>query len=87
MLFEYLLVGTLVAGCALFSTWRLLSVRARLRVLELLAALPGNPGGRWLTAKRQRLLAGFAGGCGSCPQNAVNAPSRAASRRSAAPHR
>ena len=87
LVLEYLLVGLIVAACAIFSVWRLLSVRARLSVLDAPAALPGHPGGRWLTALRQRLLARLGGGCGSCTQSALNASAPAATQSSAAPRR
>lgn len=87
LVLEYLLVGLIVAACALFSVWRLLSVRARLSVLDALAALPGDPGGRWLAGLRQRLLARLGGGCGSCNQSALNAPAQAATRSSGVPRR
>ena len=41
LLLQQVLVVALVAACALYSAWRLPSVRVRLRWLELLAALPG----------------------------------------------
>jgi hypothetical protein len=65
---QEVLVAVLVAACALFSAWRLLSARLRLRCLDALSALPGAPSVRWLTALRQRTLSGLGGGCGGCAQ-------------------
>ena len=41
---EYILVGLIVLGCGIFSIWRLLSARMRLRVLEGLGSWTGDPG-------------------------------------------
>ena len=65
---QEVLVAVLVTACALFSAWRLLSARLRLRCLDALAALPVARTARWLAAARQRLLAGLGGGCGGCAQ-------------------
>ncbi len=74
---QEVLVAVLVTACALFSTWRLLSARLRLRCLDALAAVPGARTARWLTAARQRLLSGLSAGCGSCAQHSTpGAPSR-----------
>jgi len=66
---QEVLVAVLVTACALYSTWRLLSARLRLRGLDVLAALPGARTTRWLTAARQRLLSGLGAGCGGCAQH------------------
>lgn len=87
LVLEYLLVALIVAACAIFSVWRLLSVGARLRVLDALAALPRHPGDRWLTALRQRLLARLGSGCDSCTQSALNASAPAATQSSGVPRR
>jgi len=44
---QEVLVAVLVTACALFSTWRLLSARLRLRCLDALAAVPGARTARW----------------------------------------
>ena len=62
------LVAALVTACALFSTWRLLSARLRLRCLDALAAVPGARTARWLTAARRRALSRLGAGCGACAQ-------------------
>ena len=65
MLVQGLLVALVVLACAVFSTWRLLSARLRLKVLDALARLPGFGASGWLAALRARTLA-RSPGCGSC---------------------
>jgi hypothetical protein len=72
---QALAVVLLVGACAIYSTWRLLSVRLRLRVLELLAGVPLLGRAAWIGALRARLLAG-AGGCAGCAATSVAAPKR-----------
>jgi hypothetical protein len=72
---QIVVVTVLVVACALYSTWRLLSARLRLRLLELLGRLPGIGSSAWLLDWRAR-LSGGAGGCGACPAGATRAPSR-----------
>lgn len=67
---QALAVVLLVSACAIYSTWRLLSGRLRLRVLERLAAVPLLGKGAWIGALRARVLAG-AGGCAGCAANAA----------------
>jgi hypothetical protein len=67
-LWQEVLVALLVAASALFSAWRLASVRARLRALEALAALPGLRTVSWLATIRRRTLEGFGSGCSGCAQ-------------------
>jgi len=68
---QEVLVAVLVTACALFSTWRLLSARLRLRCLDALAAVPGARTARWLTAVRRRALSRLGGGCGACAQRST----------------
>jgi hypothetical protein len=68
---QQVLVAVLVTACALYSAWRLLSARLRLRCLEALAALPGARTAPWLTAARQRVLSGLGAGCGGCAQRST----------------
>ena len=65
---QEVLVAVLVTACALFSAWRLLSARLRLRCLDALAAMPGASRQR-RTAARQRVLSGLGAGCGACAQH------------------
>jgi len=84
---ESLLVAVIVASCAAFSTWRLLSVRARLRVLDALIAICGDGAGFGrLRSKTLEQLSG--GGCGSCAASkGSNAVSPPVSRRPGVPRR
>jgi hypothetical protein len=69
-------VTIVVVLCALYSTWRLLSARLRLRVVENLAALPGIGSATWVVSWRARLQAGSGAGCGSCAPTVTSAASR-----------
>ena len=75
-LLQDIVVGVLVAGCALFSAWRLASVRLRLRTLDALGALPLLARARWLSQLRERTRARLGGSCGGCAQ-AVRPETRA----------
>jgi hypothetical protein len=66
ILLQQLVVGALVLSCALFSTWRLSSVRVRLRALEVLGGWPGLRGASWVTRLRERTLAQQLNACGGC---------------------
>jgi hypothetical protein len=66
VLLQELLVGVLVLGCAIYSAWRLLSQRLRLRVLDALAALPLISRSAWFVRLRERTLSAGALPCGSC---------------------
>ncbi len=82
---QMLAVGLLVAVCALFSAWRLLSVRMRLRLLQSLRVTSDPAADGWLARLHRRTLAGAGGGCGSCSNaTGVNAPVAPASRKAAA---
>ena len=72
---QALAVVLLVSACAIFSTWRLLSARLRLRVLELIEAVPLLGRAAWIGALRARLLSG-AGGCAGCAATSAAAPKR-----------
>ena len=63
---QQLLVAPVVAACALYSVWRLLTPRARLRTLASLARLPGAAHAAWLGRLRARALAQSQAGCGAC---------------------
>jgi hypothetical protein len=63
---ENLLVGLLVAGSAIFSAWRLLSAKLRLRILDVVEPVLGKVSQRWVTRFRSKTLGQLAGGCGSC---------------------
>ena len=66
VLLQQLLVGVLVLWCAIYSAWRLSSVRLRLRALAALAALPLLHRAAWFTRLRERTLGAGALACGGC---------------------
>jgi hypothetical protein len=66
LLVQQLLVGVLVAAGIVFSAWRLMSARWRLRLLDALYALPGARRAAWLVRLRQRLLSHPSLACGGC---------------------
>jgi hypothetical protein len=73
---QQLLVGVLVIACALFSGWRLMTVRLRLRTLALLGMLPGVGRAAWLARLRERTLAQQLSACGGCSQASGPPPAR-----------
>jgi hypothetical protein len=78
LLLQSVVVAVAVAACAAYSVWRLLSLSARLRVLEALGALPRFLTARWLAALRSRTLAQLGAGCAGCA--AGSSPGAAAHR-------
>jgi hypothetical protein len=79
LVLQSVLMGVLVAGCAIYSVWRLASLRLRLRMIDTLARWPPLLTAPWLGALRQRTLAQLAGGCAGCA--AGGAPTRDATAR------
>ena len=65
-LLQEVLVAVLVAACALFSAWRLMSLRLRLRCVDALSTLPGAGRARLLVSLRARTLAQLGAGCAGC---------------------
>jgi hypothetical protein len=65
-LIQGVLVGLIVACCAMFAAWRLASVTLRLRLLAALGALPGALTTPWLARLRARTLERAAGACAGC---------------------
>jgi hypothetical protein len=65
---QELLVAVLVGACAVFSAWRLMSARLRLRTLEALGRVPLLSHTHWLQRLRQQTVSGVAGACGGCSQ-------------------
>jgi hypothetical protein len=86
---ESLIVGLIVAVCATFSVWRLLSIRLRLKTLDALAVLPASLGGNFVAQLRRKTLAKLSGGCGACQRatHTVNANVQPLNRRPDAPRR
>jgi hypothetical protein len=63
---QEVLVAMVVAACALFSAWRLLSLRLKLRCLDALTALPLVGGARIFVSLKERTLAQLRPGCAGC---------------------
>ena len=87
MAVESLVAGLIVAVCAIFSTWRLMSVRLRLKTLEALSALPAAAGGTFVAKLRRKTLEKLSGGCGACRSatHTLNANVRSLNQRPGAP--
>ena len=67
LVIQYLLVALLVAGSALYSTWRLMPLATRLKLLDRAAPLARGVAGAPLARLRSKVLAQLAGGgCGGC---------------------
>jgi type VI protein secretion system component VasK len=64
MIAQWLIVALLVFVSLLYSTWRLLPVRSRLRLVERL--LPAQTRLKWPARLRTRLQAEAQSTCGSC---------------------
>jgi hypothetical protein len=75
---QYVLVGVIVAFCGVFSAWRLMSPKLRLKTLESIAPIAARLGaGAWITRLRSQTVAQLAAGCSACSHNktAVHHPS------------
>jgi hypothetical protein len=65
-----LLVGLIVAGCAIFSAWRLMSLAMRLRTLEFLGPFMAKLGASGtITRLRSKTVGQLAAGCSACSHN------------------
>jgi hypothetical protein len=79
ILLQSMLVGIIVAFCVVFSAWRLMSPKLRLKTLELIAPTVAKLGaGAWVTRLRGQTVAQLAAGCSACSNNktAVHQPGR-----------
>jgi hypothetical protein len=75
---ENILVALIVASCAIFSAWRLMSPRLRLRTLDILTPPLAKLGaGAALTRLRNQTIGQLAAGCSACSHNktAIHHPS------------
>jgi hypothetical protein len=79
LILQYALVAVIVAGCVVFSAWRLMSPRLRLKTLELIGPAMEKFGARNSVARLRTKVIGqlTAGGCSACSANktAVHPPS------------
>ncbi len=66
LMVQDVLLAVVGVASALFSAWRLLSLRLRLRCLDALSALPGAGRARFLVSLRERTLAQLGSGCAGC---------------------
>jgi hypothetical protein len=65
-----ILVGVIVAGCAVFSAWRLMSPKLRLRVLDSVVPVLERLGaGGTMARLRSRTIAQLGAGCSACSPN------------------
>jgi len=86
---QSVLVGLAVVTCAIYSAWRLATLRLRMRLIDRLGALPPILTAPWLAALRQRTLSQLAGGCGGCAAGGGLTPDAAGhpNQTTAAPRR
>jgi len=76
-LLQNVLVGVIVAVCLVFSAWRLMSPKLRLKTLEALAPAAQKLGAHSLVTRlRSQTVAQLAAGCSACSHNktAVHQP-------------
>ena len=59
-------VALVVAGCVVYSAWRLLSLALRLRLLDAVEPLPRLLTSPWLGVLRARTEAQMKSGCAGC---------------------
>lgn len=70
MITQELLVVSIVVSCAVFSAWRLMSPRLRLRTLDRIAPVATRLGaGSTVSRLRRRVTGQLAAGCGACSHN------------------
>ena len=67
---EYLVVAIIVLAATLFSAWRLMPDRHRLRLLQYLARRTHANGNGWLARVERAARADLAKGCAGCAANA-----------------
>jgi hypothetical protein len=67
---QEILVGVIVVGCAVFSAWRLMSLRMRMRTLDAIGPMLGKLGAAAFVARlRTQTIGQLAGGCSACSHN------------------
>ena len=80
LLLQNVLVGVIVAGCVVFSAWRLMSPRLRLKTLDLVGPAMEALGARGTVARLRTQTLGklVTGTCSACSSNksAVHHPGR-----------
>ena len=77
---QEVLVGIIVAACVVFSTWRLMSLRARMRTLDVMGPVLTKLGAANFVARLRTQTIGqiASGSCSACSSNktAVHHPAR-----------
>lgn len=71
ILVQSLLAGLLVLASALYATWRLMTPRTRIAVIEHLGAIAPVRARRWLGRLQGASSSGAASGCESCSAGAA----------------
>jgi hypothetical protein len=67
---QNVLVGVIVTACVVFSTWRLMSPKLRLRALMSLSSTAEKLGAKNLVNRlATQAIAQLAAGCGACSHN------------------
>lgn len=83
LVLQGLVVGLLVGACVLYSAWRLMSLRLRLRTLDVLESLPRMRTRAWVARLRQRTLGQLAGGCAGCAAGGATPAAESSRNRTA----
>jgi hypothetical protein len=68
---QEVLVGIIVAACAVFSAWRLMSLRMRMRTLDALGPVLSKLGATTFVARLRTQTIGqlASGSCSACSSN------------------
>ena len=71
LILQEALVAVIVAGCGVFSAWRLMSPKLRLKSLELVGPAMEKLGGRGVVGRLRTKTIGqlVAGTCSACSSN------------------
>jgi hypothetical protein len=77
LLLQNVLVGVIVAGCVIFSAWRLMSPQLRLKTLDLVGPTMGLIGAGGTVARlRTQTIGKLAAGCSACSKSTASAPTQ-----------
>ena len=70
LILQEAVVAVIVAGCVVFSAWRLMSPRLRLKTLELIGPMMERFGGHNTVVRlRGKVIGQLAAGCSACSSN------------------
>ena len=90
LLLQNLLVGVIVAACLVFSAWRLMSPRLRLKTLDFVGPVMERVGARGPIARLRAETLGklVSGACSACSSNkTARLPASAPTQTPAEPRR